>query len=329
MLTVPNNVPDSQSLLDMAFRKASKAPSIKFKPNTPSYIKARKREIRRIKIINNFLINKLEKIVKSFPSIENLHPFYNELIDILVDKDILRNYLGSINGVIRIIDKLTRNLIEKIRRSRIPDAIARYRLQFYGRISSIIKTIDEKLSYLDKARFMLKKLPSFNIDNPIFVIAGYPNVGKSSLIRLISTAKPRIDYYPFTTKHLVVGHRYINGKKVQLIDTPGLLDRPLEEKNQIELQAIIALKYLADKIIYIFDASGNSGYDIEKQVKLFNEINKLFSNTPIITCLNKIDLKFFYIINEDQFPRIQFKISTVTKEGIEDLIQFLFKDIAV
>jgi len=39
------------------------------------------------------------------------------------------------------------------------------------------------------------------------VVAGYPNVGKSSFIRLVSTAEPEIAAYPFTTKGVIVGHR--------------------------------------------------------------------------------------------------------------------------
>lgn len=311
-------------MLDRAFKRASKSINLSFKPNTPSYIKARKRENYRIQVVNDYLINKLEEIVKSFPSIDNLHPFYNELLDILVKKDTLKINLGSLGGTIHILKKIAKEIKSKIRKSNIPEEIARYRLHFYGRISSIIKKLNSQLIFLEECRYKFKKIPSFNIEGPVIVIAGYPNVGKSSLIRLISSAKPKIDYYPFTTKNLFVGHQVIKGTKFQIIDTPGLLDRSIDQRNNIELQAIIALKYLADKIIYIFDASGNSGYSIKDQLKLFNELTELFSTIPIITCLNKIDLATFDELSTDFLSKIQFKISTFTKEGIESLSKHIF-----
>ena len=313
-------------MLDRAFKKASKSTNIKFKPNTPDHIKARKRETYRIQVVSDYLITHLDQIERSFPSIENLHPFYNELLDILVDKDLIKSNLGSLGGIKPILKKLTREIKEKIRRSKVPDEIGKYRLHFYGRISSIIKKINNQLLYLDECRYKFKKIPTFNIEGPILVIAGYPNVGKSSLIRIISTAKPKIDYYPFTTKNLFVGHVMVRGTKIQIIDTPGLLDRSLNERNKIELQAIIALKYLANKIIYIFDASGNSGYSLDEQIKLFDELMQIFPDTPIITCLNKIDLKTFDQTPQDFDSKIRFKISTITKEGIDELFSHIFDD---
>ena len=268
----------------------------------------------------------MDQIVKSFPSIDNLHPFYNELIDILAEKDLIKSNLGSVGGIRRIIKKLTRDIKDKIRKSTNPDDIGKLRLNFYGRVSSIIKKINEQLLFLDECRFKFKNIPTFDIESPIIVIAGYPNVGKSSLIRLISTAKPKIDYYPFTTRNLFVGHVILKGTKIQIIDTPGLLDRSINERNKIELQAIIALKHLANKIIYIFDASGNSGYSLQDQIKLFDELTELFSDTPIIACLNKTDLQSFDEISEDFSSKIHFKISTVTKEGIEELKQHVLDD---
>lgn len=313
-------------MLNRAFKKASKSTNIKFRPNTPDYIKARKRETSRIQVVSDYLISQLEQIEKSFPSIENLHPFYNELLDILVDKDLIKSNLGSVGGIKNILKKINREIKEKIRRSKVPDDIGKYRLHYYGRISSIIKKINNQLLYLDECRYKFKSIPTFNIDGPILVIAGYPNVGKSSLIRIISTAKPKIDYYPFTTKNLFVGHMVVKGTKIQIIDTPGLLDRSLNERNKIELQAIIALKYLANKIIYLFDASGNSGYSLDDQIKLFNELTEIFPDTPIIPCLNKTDLKTFDQIPKEFASRIQFKISTITKDGIDDLISYVFQD---
>ncbi|MBZ4037900.1 50S ribosome-binding GTPase, partial [Flavobacterium sp. 17A] len=84
------------------------------------------------------------------------------------------------------------------------------------------------------------------------VIAGFPNVGKSTILRQITTAEPKVADYPFTTTGIQIGHLERKWQKYQIIDTPGLLDRPIDDMNTIELNAMVALEHLADVILYIF-----------------------------------------------------------------------------
>lgn len=51
-----------------------------------------------------------------------------------------------------------------------------------------------------------------------------------------------------------------------MIDTPGILDQPLEERNTIEMQAVTALAHLRAAIIYVMDVSEQCNYSLEEQV---------------------------------------------------------------
>ena len=51
-----------------------------------------------------------------------------------------------------------------------------------------------------------------------------------------------------------------------MVDTPGILDHPLEERNTIEMQAITALAHLHAAVIYVMDVSEQCGHSIEQQV---------------------------------------------------------------
>ena len=102
-------------------------------------------------------------------------------------------------------------------------------------------------------------------------------------------------------------------KQYQIIDTPGLLDRPLSERNNIEKQAIAALRHLADLVVFIFDPTGTSGYQMDEQTLMLENIQKLFNDVTFLIVENKVDIKNTGSEN--------IKISCTTGEGIEQLRQ--------
>lgn len=51
-----------------------------------------------------------------------------------------------------------------------------------------------------------------------------------------------------------------------MVDTPGILDHPLEERNTIEMQAVTALAHLQCCVLYFIDISEQCGYTIKEQV---------------------------------------------------------------
>jgi nucleolar GTP-binding protein len=89
------------------------------------------------------------------------------------------------------------------------------------------------------------------------------------------------------------------------------LDRPLEKRNEIEKNAIAALKHLANVIIFIVDPSETSGYSLESQNNLLSQIKKTFKDVKMIVVENKID--FFKSDSEN------FKISCKSNQGIDEL----------
>jgi nucleolar GTP-binding protein len=95
--------------------------------------------------------------------------------------------------------------------------------------------------------------------------------------------------YAFTTKSLYVGHCDYKYLRWQVIDTPGILDHPLEERNTIEMQAITALVHLTSSVLYFVDFSEQCGYTIEQECSLFRSIKPLFANEELIVVVNKFD----------------------------------------
>jgi nucleolar GTP-binding protein len=157
-----------------------------------------------------------------------------------------------------------------------------------ARLASMVHQINKDLLFLNEVRNVLRTLPNIEEDFTI-VIAGYPNVGKSSFIRRVSSADPEVASYPFTTKGIIVGHRDIGRERVQFVDTPGILDRPVEERNQIEKQSLSAIMNVADVILFITDPSEHCGYPMDVQLSLLEEVKGMIS-VPVIVVANKSDL---------------------------------------
>lgn len=125
----------------------------------------------------------------------------------------------------------------------------------------------DPLAYLEQVRQHISRLPNIDPTARTLLICGYPNVGKSSFINKVTRADVDVQPYAFTTKSLFVGHLDYRYMRWQVIDTPGILDHPLEEMNTIEMQSITALAHLKSCVLYFMDLSERCGYTVEAQVR--------------------------------------------------------------
>ncbi|MFX1410083.1 MAG: NOG1 family protein [Promethearchaeota archaeon] len=331
------HVPTSQELLDIAFKRGMKS-SAQVSKNAPILIKAKKKESKRIKTAIDNLINRVLSIIKMVPIIDDLPDFYKELASLLVNTDDLKLSLGKLNGILPILRQIEREYLGKLNRIEAPKEGDQLRRAAFGRISSIINKQKNNLEYLNNIRGRLREIPSIDYTLPCVVVAGYPNVGKSSIVKNISTNKKiEIQEYPFTTKELNMGHLEIERKfdkiKIQIMDTPGILDRPMSKRNYIELQAILALRLISDLIIFIFDPTPASGYTVDSQIQLFKEIKQNFTNDRkinLIIVFNKKDLakeseieqlKIKLNLNDNEF----YLTNALTGENLDILIKHLEK----
>ena len=292
----------ADEMLDRAFRR-------------PALDKREKRNKKRgdeefIRSISKSLSDKLNDTVRRFPTIENLPVFYQEMTDLLFGIDRMRRSLGALSWAANQVMVIGNDYAWKIRRSEFSGDI---RKQATARIASVIHQIDDELHFLNEARNTLRKLPDIR-DEFTIVVAGFPNVGKSSFIRQVSSADPEVAGYAFTTKQIVVGHCEVGRERVQIVDTPGILDRPAHERNYIEHQALSAITHVADVILFIIDASEACGYVIDEQLNLLEEIRRVIADVPIEVVVNKSDLKSL-----DGYQNM----STATGEGIEEMMDIL------
>lgn len=184
-------------------------------------------------------------------------------------------------------------------------------------MATICRRLKDPLLYLEQVRQHLGRLPAIDPNTRTLLICGYPNVGKSSFLRSITRADVDVQPYAFTTKSLFVGHFDYKYLRFQAIDTPGILDHPLEEMNTIEMQSITAIAHLRSAILYFMDLSEQCGYSVQAQIRLFQSIKPLFANKLVFVVINKIDV----MRPEDLDPETKATLDSILKPGDVELLQ--------
>ncbi|MEM2097517.1 MAG: NOG1 family protein [Methanothrix sp.] len=289
-----STVPDAQELIDRAFRRGSKA------------VKAAGNDAAFVGTAGGVLATALSSIVRRFPTFEKLPEFYYDIVDAVVGVDQLRISLSRVGWASKQIRRIARDYM------RGPRGGEEMRSAL-GRMASVLKSIDEDLVFLNEASARLREIPGIDPSLPTIIIAGYPNVGKSSFLAMVTRARPEIASYPFTTQGLIVGHITRNDQRYQIVDTPGLLDRPLSERNEIERQAIAAMRHLKGIVLFLIDPTGHCGYPLDSQLRLLDEIRS-WLELPVVVAYNKSD------IPSEHNPADGIRISTLTGEGVQETL---------
>jgi nucleolar GTP-binding protein len=278
-----------QVLLDAAFLRGRKR-AAEYPEQRTYFYTMKGSEISRIDAISDYLLEKLDGAVKEFPSIEHLDPFYRDLFYCILDVDATRKNLSSISsvaGLLRNVKKISLVQLKELRFGQNAKAVARDATKkFIGRSASLIKGLEKNIIAYNKDVTALRELPVINLNTESYILAGYPNAGKSTMMKRLTPSKPESAPYPFTTKGLNVGFTQVRHIPIQVIDTPGLLDRSIASRNKIELKAITALQHIRGTIVFIVDPFE----DANTQIHLLKEIKKLFSEKPIIAVVNKTDI---------------------------------------
>ncbi|XP_065332678.1 nucleolar GTP-binding protein 1 [Cloeon dipterum] len=321
-------VPPAKDFIDIILSKTQrKTPTVVHKQYKISRI--RSFYMRKVKFTQQNFHDRLSQIIQDFPKLDNVHPFYADLMNILYDKDHYKLALGQLNTARHLIDNVGKDYARLLKFGDTLYRCKQLKRAALGRMATIMKRQGPNLSYLESVRQHLARLPSIDPYTRTLILCGFPNVGKSSFINKITRADVEVQPYAFTTKSLYVGHMDYMYLRWQVIDTPGILDKPLEERNTIEMQAVTALAHLRACVIYMMDLSEQCGKTLEEQVKLFESIKPLFANKPLIIAFNKIDVTPLTALDDDRKQVLEqimkentvMEMSTLTEVGVIEIKQ--------
>lgn len=238
--------------------------------------------MRKIKFTQQTISERLGQILQDFPRLNDIHPFYADLCNTLYDRDHYKLALGQINTARGLVDAIARDMIRMVKYGDSLYRCKSLKRAALGRMCTVLKRQKSSLAYLEEVRKHMSRLPALDPNTRTLLMCGLPNVGKSSFMNKITRGNVDVQPYAFTTKSLFVGHCDHQYLRWQVIDTPGILDHSLEERNTIEMQAIIALAHLTCSVLYFVDISEQCGYTIDQQCSLFRSIKPLFANKQLI-----------------------------------------------
>jgi GTP-binding protein len=162
-------------------------------------------------------------------------------------------------------------------------------------------------------------------------LVGLPNAGKSTLISVISAARPKIADYPFTTLVPNLGIvRVDEGKSFVVADIPGLIEGAHDGKG-------LGLQFLRHVertrvLVFLLDATRGTLHEdyavLVRELRLYNAALARRKSLIAITKIDALDEKTVRQLRRERFGRRQvYSISAVAGTGVRDLVEALWKEL--
>ncbi len=292
---------------------------------SPRIVRARSIYLAKMDRIFSLLADLVGRCAR-LPKSSSMHPFYAE-IALIASENMYDSLIDRCRRAIHVITSLYRDYRRKIVESEDPAEVRRLSREYVGRVLSIVKRGLRGVELLRKALEEISRSPCVSEETINIVVCGMPQVGKSTLVSRISSAKPETSPFPFTTKNVVMGHLEIGGRVIAIIDTPGILDRPLEEMNEIEMKAVAAIRSLADLALFIIDPRRGAYYNLAEQLKVLRSVTEILGKERIVIVINKVDAaskdevnEALRILGSNGYEKIHI-ISALTGYGVDVLLE--------
>jgi nucleolar GTP-binding protein len=297
--------PPSEGILEVAFHRASLVTPHGDTKAARDRLRAELKVVRSSATVVRHLRLETREFLK--PPISD---FERSLVASAFGTGTLDRSLDRVRRAEERIRGLARDAERTVHRTTGPDALGELIRSFYGRLASFVREVDPDIARLRSVARYLKDRPHLEPALPTVVVAGFPNVGKSSLVARLSSARPKVADYPFTTLSIAVGHADLGFDRLQVVDTPGVLGRP-GRANPAEVEATTTVRGAATVVLFVLDPTDSAEHTLREQEELLERWRTEFPSLPILAVETKSDLV--------RGPSDRPKVSAVTGEGIDAL----------
>jgi nucleolar GTP-binding protein len=281
-------VAPSRELIDSALRRASRTPGSAKLRNEAA--RARNRAARCLDALMKELTAPLGAYERGFPPPNALHPFERALLDLTLGEEYYSSTLARVAALRRASVQAAKEYAARAGKAPSKRDAAALQAEGFAAVEAAYARGAPALEQLKEAAKALRRLPVVDPAAPAVALVGAPNVGKSSLVQLLSSGLPEVQDYPFTTRSIKVGHFFVDGRRHQVTDTPGLLPRPDEDRNAMERLTLASLAHLPTVVMFVADLTGACGTPVAKQWAIRDELRARFPGKPWLDVLSKADL---------------------------------------
>lgn len=297
--------PPSSVILDIAFRRAYRATP----KGADRFERSRRRAL--LKIVRSCAVAvrqvglRLKRLTRP-----HLTEFEARLVDGRFGKASLGRTVARLRTAETRVRELSRSGQAGLRRLSSEEQFGEEVRRVYGKLASYLREVDADLEQAAEIARFLDDRPKLLPGVRTVVVVGFPNVGKSSLVARLSSARPEIAAYPFTTRAVAVGHTDLGFDRLQVMDTPGVLGRA-GRRNPAEAESEGALETAGDVILFVLDPTETCGYTLDEQERLLARWRAEYPDRPLLEVETKSDL------NGDRRTRPQ--VSAKSGDGLEEL----------
>lgn len=274
--------------LTSAVRKAQRLGATKTIRNEAA--KARNRAARQMDAVMKAMSVPLTAYIKGFPPVTHLHPFERALLDLTVGEAHYTTTLHRVDSLRKRLIQLGKEFAARGARAASKKDAVSAADDGFAALEALFLKHSAALDDLVTVARQLRRLPLVDPFLPTVALVGAPNVGKSSLVALLSSGAPEVCDYPFTTRSIKMGHFFVEGRRHQVTDTPGLLRRPEDERNGMERLTLAALAYLPTAAIFVTDLTGDCGTSVADQWAIRQHLRERFPTKLWLDVLSKADL---------------------------------------
>ncbi|KAF5843823.1 hypothetical protein DUNSADRAFT_5060 [Dunaliella salina] len=284
---LPVVAPSNESL-SSALKRASKVAYSSSIKNEAE--KERNRAARQMDTLMKELSVPFSNYVKKFPDPSKLHPFESALLHLTVSQGSYSSTLSKVDALRKVVQEVGKSYANKAANASNKQNALEVALEGCEAIERVYRKGAKAVDDLKEIAKKLRALPTVETMLPTLALVGAPNVGKSSLVRVLSSGIPEVCNYPFTTRSIKMGHFYLDGRKHQVTDTPGVMSRGDDERNKMELLTLAALDCLPTSVLFVMDLTEECGTSIADQWAIRRELRARYAGKPWIDAFSKCDM---------------------------------------